>query len=166
MLYLDSILFTMLRNCGFEKLREALCTDMAESTSSHRHLSLRKETAARPPIERRERAERCGASCRTRSCRRSARVSPEPGHLPPSPLLSLSRIVASSGAYARKSFELPQQVSVAGRRTPSEELHSRASAGPIASSSAPARSAGSSLFAGSFLLTGAHVLTRAVATPP
>jgi hypothetical protein len=161
MLYLDSILFTMLRNCGFEKLREALCTDMAESTSSHRHLSLRKETAARPPIERRERVERRGASSRD-----SARVSLRSGHLPPSAALPFFSRVRELRAFARESFELPQRVSVAGRRTPSGAMNSRAPAGPIASSSAPARTTGSSPVAGSLLLTGEHVLTRAVATPP
>ena len=56
MLYLDSIVFTMLRNWCCQKTREALCTDMVESLSSHRTLSLRKEAAARPPIDRRHSA--------------------------------------------------------------------------------------------------------------
>ncbi len=171
MLYLDSILFTMLRNCGFEKLREALCFDMAESTSSHRHLSLRKEPAARPPIERRERVERRGAVCRNSIRHRNwARESLPPGHLLPSAFLSFPRPVAVSGlavsGVAPKSCEFSPLVSVAGRSTPV-----RAAARLIASSSAPARFSGCSLFAGQGLLTGKeftreHVLTRGVATPP
>ena len=143
MLYLDSILFTMLRNCGFEKLREALCFDMDESSSSPRALSPRKGPAAWPQTERRARLDR-----RRVTCRNSARVSPQAGHHLPRAFRSLPL------DFARTAFEL-QQASVAGRRALSS-----ASSGLLASSSAPAQDHAPSR------LTREHVLTRGVATPP
>src|SRR6478672_2789053 len=122
MLYLNSILFTMLRNYGIKKLREALCTDMVEylsfqpTLSPQMGLSPRKGSAVRPPIELADRAARNPRSGRRfggrlcLKCHNSARISPRPGQLP------LNSPLAFSPSFARPSFELPQQVSVVGHR--------------------------------------------------
>jgi hypothetical protein len=164
MLYLNSILFTMLRNYGIEKLQEALCTDMAEYPSLTHPLSQqtnfrRKGTAARPPIEVCDRGERPARFNRSNS----ARVSHRSGHSLPVAALSFSPIF-----FSRTAFRRPHQLSVAGHRALSSVL-----AGPCASLSPSARfSALSRWPTGLPTVSPArrvareYVLTRGVATPP
>src|SRR5438552_7210775 len=144
----------MLRNCGFEKLREALCIDMDESSSSPRPLSSRKGTAARPIALYR--------TARHNSARHnSARHSLPAGHLPPSASLSVFRqTVDETQSKARIPFELPQLISVAGRRALSAALP-----GAVPTSSASARYSALPKLALSSLVSR-RVLPRGVATPP
>lgn len=158
MLYLNSILFTMLRNYGIEKLREALCTDMVEYPSfthplSPRQSVRRKGPADRPPTERLALADQR---------RNSARVSPRSGQS----LLGASLFF--SPVVSRTAFDRSSALSVAGRRALSEVL-----AGPFASLSPSARFSAAFLpavgsVAGSVPgpVTREYVLTRGVATPP
>jgi hypothetical protein len=160
----------MLRNYGIEKLQEALCTDMVEYPSLTHPLSIRirfrrKGTAARPPIEfcdRAERPARFNLRSRKRRSRNSARVSPRSGHSLPGSSLFLSSVVARTAAPT--SLSRSRHLSVAGRRALSQVL-----AGPFASLSPSARFSDlSRLPAASHAgpVTREYVLTRGVATPP
>jgi hypothetical protein len=163
MLYLNSILFTMLRNYSIEKLREALCTDMVEYPSLTQPLSPRTElrrkgTAARPPIEFCDWGERPARFDR-RSCNSSrARVSPRSGHSLPGSSLSLSPVIARTAV--RTTLSRSHQLSVAGRRALSAVL-----AGPFASLIPSARFSALSRLP-SATVAREYVLTRGVATPP
>jgi hypothetical protein len=111
MLYLNSILFTMLRNCGLKKIPEGLCTDMAEyptssceagaiATSVAERLDLRILSAVR--------IARCAARCTHPQAPaggfRSGQILPA---------LSLLSSLSPDFAMARTAFELAQSASVA-----------------------------------------------------
>jgi hypothetical protein len=157
MLYLDSIVFTMQRDWCCKKTREALCTAMAEYPSSHRALSQRKGTAVRPPIDRCHGARLVSGPGHIR-WGHFLRVLFLPSQLPPSAVSSA--FLSSSPATARKSFESPQLIAVAGCRSP---FMPRADEPASLNASAPI-SALQKLNLDNF--NAGHAATSRVATPP